>query len=73
MKTSNHFGVVQTPNNGVAIDKFIEFTGLDKKIIGQVVHIRELSVIVQLEHEDVQFLGLENELTVVKHKKYKVI
>ncbi|MER2005809.1 MAG: DUF2187 family protein [Psychrobacillus sp.] len=73
MNTSNNFRKVEPPNNGVAIDKFIEFTRHDKKITGQVVHIRELSVIVKLEAEDVQFLGLENELTVVNHKKYKVI
>lgn len=69
MKTSNHIDPI-LPINGVEIGKEIGFERRGKTIHGKVVHIKEVSIIVQLQQEDIDFLGLENELTVVNHKNY---
>lgn len=73
MNTSNHITPIQPPNNGVNVGDEIEFSRQGKDIKGTVIHIRELSVIVQLESENSQFLRLDNELTVVNHKKYHIV
>lgn len=73
MKTSNHIQAVTIPNNGVAIGKQIAFRRNNKEIHATVIHIKEASVIVHLQKEDIEFLGLQNELTVVHHKNYKVL
>lgn len=73
MNTSNRITPIQPPDNGVNVGDEIEFSRQDKDIKGTVIHIRELSVIVQLEPKDIQFLRLDNEFTVVNHKKYTIV
>lgn len=57
----------------VRIGNRIEFVRNEKTIAGIIHMVREHSVIVEVSEENQEFLGIENELTVVNHKNYRVV
>lgn len=60
------------PNKYALVGDVIQFERNDTLFIGTVVSLRENSVIVELTTNDAVKLELENERTVVSHKKYKL-
>lgn len=50
----------------------IAFERRDKQLKGMVVSIRENTVMIKVDEHTQKFLELENEFTIVHHKKYKV-
>lgn len=64
---------VNTHKEEIEIGKKIAFERKGKLLEGLIINIRENSVIVELKQDAIEFLGLENELTVVRHNNYSVI
>lgn len=51
----------------------VAFERKGRLLEGLIINIRENSVIVELKQDAIDFLNLENELTVVRHNNYTVI
>lgn len=58
---------------GIEIGTLIVFHRKNKEIEGVVDMIRENSVIVKVDSDVQKYLEIENELTVVNHKNYRVL
>lgn len=75
MSWKNQRGPASQKNNtkGIDIGSLILFNRKNKEIEGVVHTIRENSVIVQVDIEVQKYLEIENDLTVVNHKNYRVM
>lgn len=57
----------------IEIGNTVTFERRGRILEGLIILIRENSVIVELKQEAIEFLGLENDRTVVRHNNYKVV
>lgn len=56
-----------------SVGDLIEFTRNGNKIVGQVVKVREASIVVSIRDEDAELIKIETPITVVSHNNYKLI
>lgn len=64
---------VITNEEHIEIGNTVAFVRKGKLLEGLIILIRENSVIVELKQDAIDFLGIENERTVVRHNNYKVV
>lgn len=60
-------------SNSGQVGDSIQFFRKDTLIEGIIQHVKENVAIVEISLEDSQYLKLENQITVVAHKNYKVL
>ena len=70
---SDKKNTAQENPNGIEIGTLISFHRKEREIEGVIDQIRENSVIVKVDVDVQKYLDIENELTVVNHKNYRVL